>query len=400
MNVTGIIAEYNPFHNGHLYNIEMAKKITNCDYVACLMSGNFVQRGTPALIDKWNRTKMALENGIDLVIELPVIYSLSSADIFAYGGINIFESTGIINNIFFGSECGDIKLLSKIGRIFAEEPPEYKKLIKNFIAQGLSYPSSRSMALNAYLHSSKKYDDILKMPNNTLGIEYCKNIFKLNSKIKPYTVKRTGSDHNDDELKIAPSASAIRKYIKEGGSLLNLEDSMPCSSFKLIEKLYSKGYKFAFPQDMLKYIKYKSLYDFKDIKKIYDVKEGLENRIDKYIHNAESFDDLVQDIKSKRYTYSRISRILCQYFIGFEKYNVESLIKSPVSYIRVLGFNNKGRELLRQIKKSSDLKIITKIPKRMDDRLKLDIQSTNCFSLLCGSIKYNDDFYSSPIIIK
>lgn len=190
MKVVGLIAEYNPFHNGHSYHIEMAKKLTGADYVVVVMSGDFVQRGTPAMIQKHARAKMALLGGADLVLELPVSYATATAEVFAYGGVKILDSFGVVDHICFGSECGNADLLMEIARILADEPEWYSATLKEHLKNGMSYPAARAAAL-------PDYQEILSEPNNILGIEYCKALLKLNSNITPVTITRQGAGYHD-----------------------------------------------------------------------------------------------------------------------------------------------------------------------------------------------------------
>lgn len=188
--VLGIIAEYNPFHNGHVFQLLESKNITGSAYTICVMSGNFTQRGTPAICDKWMRTQMALENGIDLVIELPTIYCTSSAEYFAYGGVKILESLGIVDFLSFGSELGRIDVLEEIANVLCNEPREYVSLLKHELSVGTSYPKAREKALLLYLNDIRRYANVLSEPNNILGIEYIKALKKLKSPIAPITIKR------------------------------------------------------------------------------------------------------------------------------------------------------------------------------------------------------------------
>lgn len=187
MNISGVIVEYNPFHNGHLYHINKTKEFTNCDGIVAVMSGNFVQRGVPSIIDKWNRTKMALLNGVDLVLELPVLYSLSSAEFFALGAVSLLNNIGVVSNLCFGSEVGDINNILEIAKVLYEESNEYKTLLKSHLNNGLSFPTARTEALREYLVYNEKtcfhFNNFLTSSNNILAIEYCKNLLKSIAKL-------------------------------------------------------------------------------------------------------------------------------------------------------------------------------------------------------------------------
>ncbi len=406
MNISGIIVEYNPLHNGHLYHINKTKELTNCDALICVMSGNFAQRGIPSPIDKWTKTKMALNNGVDLVLELPTIYSVSSADFFSYGAVSLLNSLGIVDNICFGSEQGDINDIYNISNILLHEPIEFKSLLKTYLDKGIVFPLARANALYDYLIASKNdisnllSNDFFRSSNNILGIEYCKNLLKLNSSIKPYTIKREGASYNSNMLHNKfSSATAIRKFLKENGPLLELEGHVPHSVLTELMNLHSKNYEFTFEDSMFTYIKYKSATSKNSLINLPDVSEGLDNRIIKSLQNNPNYGAALQDIKSKRYTYTRISRILCQYFIGFDNFDSKKLREIPCPYARVLGFNSNGKSILKSIKSNSSIPLYTKLPKDQNATLKLDIQSTRAYSILNSVISPNSDYLISPIIV-
>jgi len=407
MNISGIIVEYNPLHNGHLYHIKKTKELTNCDALICIMSGNFAQRGIPSSMDKWTKTKMAINNGVDLVIELPAIYSVSSAEFFSFGAVSLLNSLGIVDNICFGSEQGDIKNLYDISTILQKEPVEFKSLLKTYLSKGIVYPLARSNALYDYLKNSKDHksdlllDNFLSSPNNILGIEYCKSLIKLNSSIIPYTLKREGAHYNSNLLHNEySSATAIRKFIKENGSLSKLEGHVPNSVLDEMLNLYSKNYEFAFEDSMFPYIKHKAATSKNSFVNLPDVSEGLDNKIIKSLQNNMCYSSALLEMKSKRYTYTRISRILCQYFIGFDIFDSRKLREMSCPYARVLGFNSNGMSILKSIKSNSSIPLYTKIPKEQTDTLKLDVQSTRAYSTINKSISPNSDYLISPIIIK
>ncbi len=407
MNISGIIVEYNPLHNGHLYHINKTKELTNSDALICVMSGNFAQRGIPSSIDKWTKTKMALNNGVDLVLEIPAVYSVSSAEFFSYGSVSLLNSLGIVDNICFGSEHGDIDDIYNISNILLKEPVEFKLLLKTYLSKGIGYPIARANALYDYLISSNMdiskllLGSFLNSSNNILGIEYCKSLIKLNSSIKPYTLKRQGASYNSNLLHSEfSSATAIRKFVKENGSLSKLEGHVPNSVLAEILNLYSKNYKFTFEDSIFPYIKHKSFTFKNSLVNLPDVSEGLDNKIIKSLQNNLSYSSALEEIKSKRYTYTRISRILCQYFIGFDNFDIKKLRSAPCPYARVLGFNSNGKSILKSIKSNSSIPLYTKLPKELNETLQLDIQSTRAYSLINSSISHNSDYLISPIIIE
>jgi len=249
MKALGLIVEYNPFHNGHLYHLQQSRAVTGCEYVICVMSGNFIQRGEPALVNKWARARMALLSGVDLVLELPAVYAVSSAEFFAYGAVKILDSLGIVDSICFGSESGRIEDLDFIAGIVSEEPEPYKLFLKENLDKGLSFPAAREAALKSYLASGpKSCDDIrslLNSSNNILGIEYLKALKRLKSRIKPHTIRRISNSYHTGELTGAiSSATAIRKNIFDSVSLpekAKFFHTMPESSISVLKEEFKNG---------------------------------------------------------------------------------------------------------------------------------------------------------------
>ncbi|MEG0296052.1 MAG: nucleotidyltransferase [Clostridium sp.] len=399
MNLTGIITEYNPFHNGHKLHLETAKHNTNADGIICVMSGNFVQRGEAALLDKWTRTQIALENGVDLVIELPTYYALSSAEKFAFGSVSILNSLNCVNNLFFGSEIGDVTILQKIATILTDEPIEYKENLKYFLNQGLSFPSARENSLFKILGNEVK--DVISSSNNILGIEYIKSLLTLNSKIIPSTLKREGSTYNDENLSITfSSATAIRASLKSSETTEIIKNTVPEPTYKILKEKLKNIENLNFQDEMFKYIKFKLITSCVNFNNLSDANEGIDNKLLKEIYNSNTYEEFVFKCKSKRYTYTKISRILTKIFIGIDSFDEIDLNNVENLYCRVLGFNTKGREILKYIKKNSDLKLITKVGKFTDNPLlDLDIQATKAYSLLNKNINPNMDYLQSPIIL-
>ncbi|WP_416176343.1 nucleotidyltransferase [Clostridium sp.] len=409
MNIIGIVAEYNPFHNGHLYHIQNTKKLTNCDGIIAVMSGNFVQRGLPSIIDKWNRTKICLLNGIDLVIELPVLYSVSSAEFFSYGAVSLLNSLGVVNGICFGNESTDIKLLELISNILLYEPAEFKNQLKCEINSGTAYAKARNSSLikflseNYNINQKDKLEYVISSSNNILAIEYIKSLKKLKSNINIFSIKRQGENYNSLSIKSKfSSASAIRNFLKTGDSIYKIKTTMPKNTYNLLKKLYESNYNFSLENLMVPYLKYKYISNKNSILNLPDVSEGIENRIFKSIENNDSYDGIIKSSKTKRYAYSRISRILCQFFLGFENFNTEKLRKNPCPYARVLGFNSTGRKILREIGNKSSIPVYTRFPKNVpsEDTFALDILSTRAYSLLNNFTDFNLDYKRSPIVLK
>lgn len=399
MNITGIITEYNPFHNGHKFHLEESKKQTKSDGTICIMSGNFVQRGGPAIIDKWKRTEMALSNGVDLIIELPTFYAVSSAEFFAKGAVSILNSLNIVNNLFFGSEIGDAKALSEIAKVLVSEDKRFQNILKENLSLGLTFAKAREKSLIEYLNSSE-INNIITSSNNILGIEYIKAILKLNSSINPVALKREGSNYNDKSLsQTFSSATSIREVLKNTNNIEDLKNIIPLESYEVFSKLQEQDYRFTFEEEMFKYIKYKIQTNCVNFNNLYEVTEGLDNKIIKEISSSNSLHEFILKIKSKRYTYSKISRILTHIYLGLDNDDFKDIANENNLYVRVLGFNKTGREILSLIKANSSIPLITKVPRFTNNPLlKFDLQATACYSLLNDKVNPFNDYLQSPII--
>ena len=399
MNITGIITEYNPFHNGHKFHLEESKKQTKSDGTICIMSGNFVQRGGPAIIDKWKRTEMALNNGVDLIIELPTFYAVSSAEFFAKGAVSILNSLNIVNNLFFGSEIGDAKALSEIAKVLVSEDERFQNILKENLSLGLTFEKAREKSLIEYLNSSE-INNIITSSNNILGIEYIKAILKLNSSINPVALKREGSNYNDKSLsQTFSSATSIREVLKNTSNIEDLKNIIPLESYEVFSKLQEQDYRFTFEEEMFKYIKYKIQTNCVNFNNLYEVTEGLDNKIIKEISSSNSLHEFILKIKSKRYTYSKISRILTHIYLGLDNDDFKDIANENNLYVRVLGFNKTGREILSLIKANSSIPLITKVPRFTNNPLlKFDLQATACYSLLNDKVNPFNDYLQSPII--
>lgn len=401
--VLGIVAEYNPFHNGHLYHLEESKRQANADLSICVMSGNFTQRGNTAIIDKWSRAKMALESGVDLVLELPLIYSISSAENFAFGSISILNKLGIVDAISFGSEAGDMNILNAFAEILHEEPKEYLSLLEHELAKGVSYPQAREKAILMYLNDIRKYANVLSNPNNILGIEYLKTLKRFRSKIKPLTIKREGVEHNGSEIIGGiTSSSEIRKLIKKPDVL---REVLPASSFEILEDKIKHGQVVrsiaCFEKEILYKLRTMTTAQIADLP---DVTEGLENAIKSAANSCNTITDLIRLIKSKRYTQTRIQRILLYTLLDITKQDMEAS-KTVTPYIRVLGINKNGKKMLSEIA-NTRLNIVTS-PKQFLDQtgnkvlknmLLQDINATNIYTLGYDYDSNSNLDYTTPIV--
>lgn len=386
--ILGIISEYNPFHNGHLHHLEVSKKLTKTDFSVVVMSGNFVQRGDTSLVDKWVKAEMALKNGVDLVIELPTVYALSSAENFADGAIKILNSLGVVDYVSFGSEIGEIAPISDIAEVLYNEPKEFSTLIKAQLRSGLSYPKAREVAITQFFGSSKKYTDILKNPNNILGVEYLKAIKRQRSTIMPLTIKRDYSDYNSTQVKKGiASATAIRTMIQNGK---NVHYVVPYETYELLDRCIQEKRiveSLSVFEKQIIYILRRM--PIEEIKKLPDVSEGLENKIKEAAFKHNNLNDLINEIKSKRYVQSRIQRILLYALLNItEKDMINS--KKSIPYIRVLGFNKHGKRIISAIAAANPkLSIIISVKKFMDSNgnsnlksmIEKDILATNIYTL-------------------
>lgn len=405
--VLGIIAEYNPFHNGHLYHIKKSIEETGASSVICVMSGNFVQRGNTSIVDKWTKTKMALANGVDLVLELPTIYSVSSAENFAEGAIRLLDSLKIVDTISFGMEAKDIASLNNIANVLYTEPKEYTTILEHELRKGVSFPKARENAVMMYLNDIKQYANILTGSNNILAIEYLKAIKKLKSKLNPIGIRREKVLYNDEIIiDDFASATAIRKMIATG-QFSDIQKVMPKSSYALLADELRKGH---YVLDLSKFQK-EIIYNLRkmsveEIAQLVDVSEGLENAIKNAANSSNNLVDFVNIVKSKRYTQTRIQRILIYALLGITNSKMLAF-KKAVPYARVLGFNENGKQLISQIaKKNKKVQIVTSVKKYMDESknkvlkemLKTDILATNVYTLGYEKDSWSNLDYTNKLV--
>lgn len=377
MKVAGIICEYNPFHSGHKYQIEILKK--EFDAVVCVMSGSFVQRGEVAIFDKWTRANAALLNGADLIIELPVKNVLSSAEGFATGGVILLDSLGIIDSLSFGSECGDISVLKKYAETILIEPNEVSDKIKTLTKEGLSFAKARSMAYSGILD-----EEILSAPNNILAIEYIKALLQIKSTITPITHQRVGAGYHDRcENNGYASATLLREKISAGEDISEFTpfDFSDCTRYDT--------------NKLTDILKYKLMTDGCDaFSSISDVEPGLDNRFLKAI-NETSIDDMISFVKTKRYAHTRLSRIAMRVILGIKDSDY-----TP-EYVRILGFSETGKKLLSKMKTTCSLPIVNKVADFNSNTILPDILATDIASL-CANISTprGRDYTTSPIFIR
>lgn len=433
MNTAGIIAEYNPFHNGHIYNIEKAKEKTGADYTIVIMSGNFVQRGEAAITDKWKRAEAAVNNGADLVIELPFVYASQTAEIFSSGAVKILDSLNVCSFLAFGSEAEDLEELKKVSEILAEEPDDYRELIRSLLKKGISFPEAREKALREKIGEAAY---AVSHPNNILAAEYMKTLMKLKSSMTPVNIKRTTDYSSEEIVGNFASATAVRTEIIKIADRLNSEKTQKTDSFIDTLKMSPSGH--TIPKDTFRgitefyrdnkgFIKNTDIFSvflsdfirFGTEENIFDMDKDTINRIENIISgkikissDSEhlSSENIMKEIKTKNYTQTRINRAILNSVFKITDSDMEEFKNHIPGYIRILGTNKNGFKIINEIKKNSDIEIINRFSdiKKLKgtDRKMLEIEKTATdmyFYLLSkysGEIIYNTDYKKSPYIKK
>lgn len=369
MQKVGVIAEYNPFHNGHLYHLNKVKEMFPDAALILVLIGNFTQRGEISIINKWDKTKIALDYGYDLVIELPFLFATQSANYYAKGAIEILNILKC-DYLVFGSESNDVKKLEEIVNLTNNN--NYESIVKKYIDKGVNYPTACSLAL-------KDISGItIDKPNDVLALEYVRNIKQTNSKIKPISIKRTNDYHEKNINKNITSATSIRKNISD---IETIKKVMPSDIIKHINKInYDKYF------DLVKY----QIISSNNLSNYLDVDEGIENKLKKVISEVTNLNDLILNVKSKRYSYNKIQRMLLHIVCKIRKEDNDLKIK----YLRVLGLNDNGKKILKEIKNNIDIPIITKYKKEYDFLFKIDNKSNNIYSLV-SNYDIKNEFRSS-----
>ena len=371
----GIICEYNPFHNGHIYHIEKIKEKYPDSTIILVMSSFFTERGDISVLDKKAKTEIALENNVDLVIELPFVFATQSADIFAYGAISILNKLDV-DLLIFGSESDNVEALKETALTELEDD-NYDNVVKDFLDEGVNYPTALSKALDMITGYK------VNKPNDLLGISYIKSLILTNSKIKPETIKRT-NDYHDLKLSHISSASAIRKALS---SKNDISSSVPEITKKYVRFIDENMY--------FKLLKLKVISDIDDLDIYQTVDEGIENRIRKFIYKSKSLEELILNIKTKRYTYNKIRRMLTHILCSFKKEDAKNL---EIEYLRVLGFNKKGQKVLNGIKKELDVPIYFNYKEKLNKYLDLDFKVATIYAEIVDDPSIIDDeFKSFPI---
>ena len=382
MRILGLITEYNPFHNGHLHHLAESKALTGADLTIAVMSGHFLQRGSLALTDKWLRAEMAVRSGVDLVIELPAIYACSSAEYFASGAVSLLHALGA-QDLCFGSEDGAIGPFLTTARILAEESPAFRNALRIHLDKGLSFPDAREKALRTVLDSGAAG---MAEPNNILGLEYCKAIMTQNISMTPHTIPRIGADYHSAEITGSIcSATAIRQMVRSTDETPGFFSVMPTDAAKLMTRAYTEG-NIASEERLFPIVQYllRTLPQDKE-PDISDSEHGLMNRLIQASRSAQGFDDLVRQAKTRRYTLTRIQRVLMALLLGIRSDTRECL--GAPRYIRVLGSSDPGRHYLKTYRKDASLPVINNLARfshkdsLLEEMLAYDILATDLFSM-------------------
>lgn len=383
MNIVGIVAEYNPFHNGHLYQIKKIKEMYPDSLIIIVMGGNYLQRGEISVLDKYDKTKISLEYGVDIVLELPFNFATQSADKFALGSIKILNEFKI-DTLVFGSESNDIDSFIELAKIQLNDN-KYNDIVKSLLDEGYNYPTALSTALKQI---TKKE---ITTPNDILGLSYVREIIRNNYNITPVSIKRTNDYHDLDSNENIISASNIRNKLLSNNDCINY---VPEITYHYINNkaIYSMN-------DYFPYLKYKIISNINNLDKYMTVDEGIENRISKSIYKSNNYDELIEFVKTKRYTYNKLSRMFCHILTGFKKEDNTDEIKS----IRILGLSNEGKKYLGKIKKEITIPLITKFSDYSNSERDFELKLAYIYSLPFESDerkKYLETIINSKVIIK
>lgn len=363
MKTIGIIAEYNPFHNGHAYQIRTAKRLTGADLCIVVMSGDFVQRGTPAFMDKYLRAEAALRNGADLVLELPVYYALSSAEYFASGAVALLDKLGVVDTVCFGSECGDIHILSAFADALLAEGDTFKNTLRSHLRTGHSYPNARDAALQAAAPGLTGHIEVMRSSNNILGIEYCKALKKRGSKMTPFTIPRNGASYHSASLDYAySSALAIREALLASDDLHSIQGQIPPSAYQLMEEYYKKTYPII-ADDVSSIMLYQLLSESAaGFQSHPDIDRELSDRLVKKLPDFTTFSEFCDIVKTKNRTYTRISRCLMHILLHMTREELNRYrAEDYIYYAHILGFCKEAAPLLTAIKNKARIPLLSKL---------------------------------------
>jgi len=355
LKVLGIIVEYNPLHDGHLYHLTSSIELVKPDFVVAVMSGNFVQRGEPSIVDKFARTKMALNAGIDVVFELPAIYSIQDARGFAIGSVGILNATNVVTDLVFGSESNDLKIIEKIASLIVEESPAFERTLKEHLGNGLSFPNARRLAISSLLN----YDaEQMRYSNDILGIEYVAELKRLRSKIEAHTIKRIGASYNEEELLEIPSATSLRKAISEKRKL----EGIPYFTEQILEEEFKNGRGPVFLNSFYDLMRSKIILLGRErLEQLYGFNEGISQRFLMNSCASQNIEEFLNKTKTKRFTFTRIKRRLFYTIFEIDKTFVLESNEFGPQYLRLLGFTERGKSLLRHISDRSSLPLISNL---------------------------------------
>jgi predicted nucleotidyltransferase len=398
--VLGIVAEYNPFHNGHLYHIGKALEITGASDVVVSLSSNFVQRGEPSLVDKWERAKMALLQGANLILELPSAFSCHNAGVFCSAGVDLLASTGLVTHISFGMEETSFHSLKSVIDILIEEPPSFKKKLRQYLNCGNSFVEARSLAMEDMIPGS---GELLSQSNNILAIGYMMRIAQKGYALTPLPVKRIGRRYLDEALSDLASATAIRKAVKSKG-LDGIIAQVPESTFSILKSAFERG-RCAVEDDLLfRMIVSSCLRSSKDeISHTAEIREGIENRIIEAAKRSSNLEELVEKVATKRYPKARVQRHLIHILLSYDHWTNVAVQRLSVPYIRVLGFDDRGRRLLKKMKDRAKLPIIDKprhIPSAYGETItNFEYRATEIWEMLCTFPQRRREIVQKPVII-
>jgi predicted nucleotidyltransferase len=378
------------------------------------MSGSFVQRGEPAIVDKWTRARMAIDSGVDLVLELPFVFSTQSAEIFSYGAVRLLDATNSVSHLAFGSEEGKVDILEPIAKLLVTESEDFSTILKKNLSSGLSFSSARSLAVSEILgkmgHDQKLIEETISKPNNILGIEYLKALIRLKSSIRPVTFMRKGHGYKDTSTNLGiASATAIRQLLLSN-DFSGVEDLLPEISYSLLLKFFSEYKTFNYLDNYSETIKYVlRLKSAEELSLYMDMETGLENRLKRISSEVTTAENLVERTTTKRYPGTRIRRLLVHILTDLKADSIKHALTSKPEYIRVLASNYKGFEIINEIKKNSDLKIITKfsdaysgLSETSKAMLEKEVLATDLYYLgLRGSANtYGMDYLVSPYVLR
>lgn len=405
MKAVGLIVEYNPFHNGHLYHLEASKKKCAADVVICVMSGYFLQRGEPAVVPRRERTRMALLGGADLVIELPYIFSSQHANWFARGAVSALHHLGV-NFLCFGSEHGQVSSFEQLIHWLEEKEGAYERAIQTNIAQGYSYPKAAALAFETLKPDASLPD--LSKPNNILGFHYLKAIRELNSPIVPETIPRKQAGFHDETIpsENVASATSIRRALLSNESLHSIQHTVPLTTKQELAAFIQREKQFYEWERYFSFLQGKILTTpFKHLSSIYEAEEGLEHRFYKKIKNATSFQSFMEAVKTKRYTWTRLQRFAVQILTGTTKEEaMRALEKGEVDHLRVLGMNEKGRAYLHRVKKHVAIPIYTNVPREKTIQQQLNEKAALTYFLPLSPKerlkKWKEEYSLPPVMIE